>query len=62
MRAPAHDGEWTQQHVIKTHRDEKDHKFCPFFALVKQIHSSFETHETRKLQNLKNTQKLLVSL
>jgi hypothetical protein len=37
---------------------KKDHKSCPPFAVVKQIHNSFETHETRKLQNLKkNTPK-----
>jgi hypothetical protein len=49
-------------HVIKTHHDEKDHKILPFFALVKQIHSSLKHMKHLSWQNLKKTQKLLVSL
>jgi hypothetical protein len=41
---------------------KKDHKILPFFALVKQIHSSLKHMKHLSWQNLKKTQKLLVSL
>jgi hypothetical protein len=40
MRAPEHDGEWTQQHVIKTHHDEKDIIFALDSSLKHMKHLS----------------------